>query len=159
MDTALNNLSPEAIIGIFRDAFTTFDTDDDGYLNFREIADLLISLEVPVNDEELKEMTEEVDIEGNGTIDFKEFILLMQRKMRDLSNEEEYIEAFRIFDKNRDDVIGKDELKEVMSVIGEHVWGEKPSDEDIDQMIKEADRDYDGYLNYSEFLKKITETN
>ena len=115
MDTALNNLSPEAIIGIFRDAFTTFDTDDDGYLNFREIADLLISLEVPVNDEELKEMTEEVDIEGNGTIDFKEFILLMQRKMRDLSNEEEYIEAFRIFDKNRDDVIGKDELKEVMS--------------------------------------------
>ena len=87
------NLSEE-IISDFRDAFKTFDTDEDGYLSLKELGDLLISLGQPVTPEQLKEMTNEVDIEGNGTVDFKEFIQLMARKMRDFDNEEEYIEAF-----------------------------------------------------------------
>ena len=81
----------EELIADFRDAFKTFDTDEDGYLSFKELGDLLISLGVPVTKEELTEMTNEIDIEGNGTIDFKEFILLMARKMRDYDNEDEYI--------------------------------------------------------------------
>ena len=151
------NLSEE-IISDFRDAFKTFDTDEDGYLSLKELGDLLISLGQPVSPEELKEMTNEVDIEGNGTVDFKEFIQLMARKMRDFDNEEEYIEAFKLFDKNLDDLISIDELRDVMSILGQYVWGESPSEEDLMQMIKEADLDFDGYLNFSEFLKKIQNT-
>ena len=98
----------EELISDFRDAFKTFDTDEDGYLSLKELKDLLIELGVPVTNEELTEMTNEIDIEGNGTIDFKEFILLMARKMRDYDNEDEYIEAFRIIDKNNDDLISKE---------------------------------------------------
>ena len=145
----------EELISDFRDAFKTFDTDEDGYLSFKELGDLLISLGVPVTKEELTEMTNEVDIEGNGTIDFKEFILLMARKMRDYDNEDEYIEAFRIFDKNNDDLISKEELKEVMTILGQFVWGESPTDDDIALMIKEADTDGDEFLHYSDFIRKI----
>ena len=145
----------EELISDFRDAFKTFDTDEDGYLSFKELADLLISLGVPVTKEELTEITNEVDIEGNGTIDFKEFILLMARKMRDYDNEDEYIEAFKIFDKNGDDLISKEEMKEVMTILGQFVWGESPTDDDIALMIKEADTDGDEFLHYSDFIKKI----
>ena len=152
-----NSGSPmtEELIADFRDAFKTFDTDEDGYLSLKELGDLLIELGVPVTKEELIEMTNEIDIEGNGTIDFKEFILLMARKMRDYDNEDEYIEAFRIIDKNNDDLISKEELKEAMTIIGQFVWGESPTDEDIAYMIKEADTDDDGFLHYSDFIRKI----
>ena len=140
----------EELIADFRDAFKTFDTDEDGYLSLKELGDLLISLGVPVTKEELTEMTNEIDIEGNGTIDFKEFILLMARKMRDYDNEDEYIEAFRIFDKNNDDLISKEEFKEAMTIIGQFVWGESPTDEDIAYMIKEADTDGDGKISQKE---------
>ena len=41
-----NNLGAmiEELISDFRDTFKTFDTDDDGYLSFKELGDLLISL-------------------------------------------------------------------------------------------------------------------
>ena len=139
----------ELTIGDYRDAFKTFDTDEDGYLSLKEVSDLLISLGTPVSEDELREMTNEVDIEGNGTVDFKEFIQLMARKLRDMDNEEEYIEAFKIFDKNSDDLISIDELREVMTILGQYVWGETPTDEEIVQMIKDADEDFDGYLNFS----------
>ena len=100
-------------------------------------------------------MINEIDIEGNGTIDCKEFILLMARKMREYDNEDEYIEAFRIFDKDNNDLISKEELKGVMTIIGQFVWGESPTDEDIEYMIKEADTDGDGFLHYSDFIRKI----
>ena len=145
----------EELISDFRDALKTFDTDEDGYLSLKELKDLLIELGVPVTNEELTEMTNEIDIEGNGTIDFKEFILLMARKMRDYDNEDEYIEAFRIIDKNNDDLISKEELKEAMTIIGQFVWGESPTDADIEYMIKEADTDGDGFLHYSDFIRKI----
>lgn len=145
----------EELISDFKDAFKTFDTDEDGYLSLKELGDLLISLGQPVTEEELREMTNEIDIEQHGTIDFKEFILLMARKMRDYDNEDEYIEAFRIFDKNNDDLISQEELKEAMTIIGQFVWGESPTDEDIAYMIKEADTDGDGFLHYSDFIRKI----
>ena len=39
-------------------------------------------------------MINEVDADGNGTIDFPEFLSLMARKMKDTDTEEELVEAF-----------------------------------------------------------------
>ena len=38
---------------------------------------------------ELQDMINEVDVDGNGTIDFPEFLTMMARKMRDTDSEEE----------------------------------------------------------------------
>ena len=48
---------------------------------------------------ELQDMINEVDADGNGTIDFPEFLTMMARKMRDTDSEEEIKEAFKVFDK------------------------------------------------------------
>jgi calmodulin len=48
-----------------------------------------------IPDTELQDMINEVDEEGNGTLEFNEFLQLMSRKMKDAESEEELTEAFK----------------------------------------------------------------
>ena len=56
-------------------------------------------------------MIEEVDTDGNGTIDFPEFLGMMARKMQDTDTEEEIREAFKVFDKDGNGFISAAELR------------------------------------------------
>ena len=80
---------------------------------------------------------------GNGTIDFPEFLTMMARKMKESDSEEEIREAFRVFDKDGNGFISAAELRHVMTNLGE-----KLTDEEVDEMIREADIDGDGQVNY-----------
>ncbi|XP_052766262.1 calmodulin-like [Mya arenaria] len=100
---------------------------------------------------ELQDMINEAD--GNGTIDFPEFLTMMARKMKDTDSEEEIKEAFRVFDKDGNGFIRwvAAELRHVMTNLGE-----KLTDEEVDEMIREADIDGDGQVNYDEFVTMMT---
>ena len=67
---------------------------------------------------ELKDMINEVDADGNGTIDFPEFLTMMARKMRDSDSEAEIKEAFKVFDKDGNGYISAAELRQVMTSLG-----------------------------------------
>src|ERR1700732_4116283 len=67
---------------------------------------------------ELQDMINEVDADGNGEIDFPEFLTMMARKMKDTDSEEEIKEAFKVFDKNGDGKISAAELRHVMTNLG-----------------------------------------
>ena len=97
---------------------------------------------------ELQEMINEVDQDGSGKIEFKEFLELFARKMKDPDTEEDLIEAFKIFDKDGNGVISAAELRHVMTTLGERL-----TEEEADEMIREADTDGDGFINYHEFVK------
>ena len=92
---------------------------------------------------ELHDMINEVDIDGNGTIDFTEFLTMMSRKMKEPDSEEEIREAFRVFDKDGNGFISAAELRHVMTNLGE-----KLTDEEVEEMIREADINKDGQVNY-----------
>merc|ERR1712046_289496 len=96
-------------------------------------------------------MINEVDADGNGTIDFPEFCTLMGRKMKDTDSEEELKEAFRVFDKDGTGFISAAELRHIMTNLGE-----KLTDEEVEEMIREADMDGDGQVNYEEFVTMMT---
>ncbi|KAG4305566.1 hypothetical protein PORY_001122 [Pneumocystis oryctolagi] len=66
--------------------------------------------------------------------DFPEFLTMMARKMKDTDSEEEIREAFKVFDKDGNGVISAAELRHVMTNLGE-----KLTDEEVDEMIREAD--------------------
>merc|ERR1711970_1692336 len=93
----------------------------------------------------------EVDADGNGTIDFPEYLSLMARKMKDTDTEEELIEAFKVFDRDGNGFISAVELRRVMTNLGE-----KLTDEEVDEMIREADIDGDGQVNYEELVTMMT---
>ena len=40
-------------------------------------------------EEELKDMINEIDEDGNGTVDFEEFLIMMSKKLKDHDSEEE----------------------------------------------------------------------
>ncbi|KAI0498230.1 hypothetical protein KFK09_021471 [Dendrobium nobile] len=78
-------------------------------------------------------MINKVDADGNGTIDFPKFLNLMARKMKDTDSEEELKEAFRVSDKDQNDFISTAEHRYVMTNLGE-----KLTDEEVDEMIREG---------------------
>lgn len=70
---------------------------------------------------ELQDMINEVDADGNGTIDFPEFLTMMARKMKDTDSEEEIKEAFKVFDKDGNGYISAAELRHVMTNLGKSI--------------------------------------
>ena len=70
--------------------------------------------------------------------------------MKDTDSEEEIREAFRVFDKDGNGFISAAELRHVMTNLGE-----KLTDEEVDEMIREADIDGDGQVNYEGELNAI----
>merc|ERR1719385_553370 len=72
-------------------------------------------------------------------INFSEWLSLMAKKMKDSDTEEELIEAFKVFDRDGNGFISAAELRHVMTNLGE-----KLTDEEVDEMIREADVDGDG---------------
>ena len=97
---------------------------------------------------ELQKMINEVDQNGSGKIEFKEFLELIAKKMKDIDTEEDLIEAFKVFDKDGNGVISESELKHILTTLGERL-----TEEEAYEMIKEADMDKDGFINYHEFVK------
>ena len=94
------------------------------------------------SESELQDMINEVDADNNGTIDFPEFLTMMARKMKDTDSEEEIREAFKVFDRDNNGFISAAELRHVMTSIGE-----KLTDDEVDEMIREADQDGDGRID------------
>ncbi|THU65935.1 hypothetical protein C4D60_Mb05t08880 [Musa balbisiana] len=142
---------PAEQISEFQEAFCLFDKDGDGCITLQELATVIRSLGQDPSEDELKCMIREVDINGNGTIEFAEFLNLMARKMKETDTEEELREAFKVFDKDQNGFISAGELRNVMMNLGE-----KMTDEEALQMIKEADTDGDGQVNFEEFSRMMT---
>merc|ERR1712166_491341 len=116
----------------------------------------------PLTDDQKKEVKEAFDLfdtDGSGCIDGKELKIAMQAlgfepsndeiaKMSDKDPVEEMKKAFAMFD---DDKTGKITFKNMQRVAQE--LGEKMEDADLQDLLDECDRDGDGGINESEFMR------
>lgn len=73
-------------------------------------------------------MINEVDADGNGQIDFPEFLTMMARKMKDTDSEDEVKEAFKVFDKDGNGFISAAELRHVMTNLGTSLSALSPTE-------------------------------
>ena len=114
----------------YREAFALFDKNGDGCINVIELGTVMRQIGQNPTDTELRDMINEVDVDGNGTLEFDEFCNLMSRQMKDTNQESELEERFKLFDKDGNGLIDRDELAQVMRQLGE-----KLSDDEIEEMI------------------------
>ncbi|XP_069882891.1 calmodulin-1-like [Dipodomys merriami] len=135
----------------FKEAFSLFDKNGDGTIITKELRTEMRSLEQNPTEAVLQDMINEVEADVNGTSDFPEFLTMMARKLKDTGSEEEIRDAFCVFDKDSNGYISAAELCHVMTNLGE-----KLTDEEVDEMIREADIDGDGQVNYEEFVQMMT---
>ena len=67
--------------------------------------------------------------------------------MSDNATERELAEAFKVFDREGNGYITSQELKHVMLKVADEL-----SEEEVDAMIKQADVNGDGQIEYEEFI-------
>ena len=95
----------------------------------------------------------QVDTDASGKIEFEEFLKMMTQKILNRDPKDEILKAFRLFD---DDETGKITFRNLKRVAKE--LGENMTDEELQEMIDEADRDGDGEINEDEFLRIMKKT-
>ncbi|XP_051011916.1 calmodulin-alpha-like [Acomys russatus] len=122
-----NQLTGEQIAE-FREAFSLFDKDGHGTITTKELGTLMKSLGQNPTEAELQDIINDVDADGNGTIDFSEFLTGMARKMKD--SEEEIREAFHMFDRVGDSYISAAELLHVVANLGEKLTDGQVDDQE-----------------------------
>merc|ERR1712022_72350 len=123
-----------------REAFSLFDADASGMIDIRELKAAMRALGFEVKNEELKKMVSDIDGDGNGTIEFGEFLEMMTGKMGE--------KVFKLFDDDNTNKISFRNLARVAEELGENI-----DDEELQDMINQADRDGDGEINIDEFYR------
>lgn len=137
-----------------KEAFDLFDTDGSGRIDAKELKVAMRALGFEPKKEEIKKIIQEIDKDGSGQIEFQDFLEVMSFKISERDPREEMLKAFRLFD---DDNTGKVSLKNLRRVARE--LGETMTDDELQEMIDEADRDGDGEISEEEFIRIMKKTN
>merc|ERR1712146_771113 len=136
-----------------KEAFDLFDADGTGTIEAKQLKVALRALGFEPKKEELKKLVTDLDKSssnsGQGTLDFNEFLEIMTAKMSEKDSKEQIQKAFQLF-KGPTGKISFEDLKTVARELGETM-----SDEELLEMIKEADKDTDGEVSEEEFLRII----
>lgn len=141
---------PEEELEEYRQAFQMFDKDGSGTISTSEFLKLLKNLGQQVTKEEAENIMKDLDVDGSGEIDFDEFVSYIKKiKIQEEINEEDaVIRAFQTFDVDKDDVISMQEFRHILCNLGQ----DRFSEEECEEIFKEADINHDGVLNYREFV-------
>merc|ERR1719502_1627631 len=92
-------------------------------------------------------MIADVDDDGSGEIGYPEFLKMMTNKILNKDPKDDMLKAFRLFD---DDQTGSVTLKNLKRVAKE--TNQTLTEDELQEMLNDADKDGDGVLDESEFL-------
>lgn len=143
----VHNMVRNEEIEEYRKIFKKFDKNSDGRLSKEElIQGFSETMSEGEAREEIDRLINIIDYDNNNFIEFEEFLSAFMDKKK-LLKEENLMETFILFDKDRSGKITIDELKVILTgnaVVSNDVWT---------RMISEIDQNKDGEISYSEFKK------
>merc|ERR1719498_1363100 len=131
-----------------REAFNLFDTEHSGTIDARELKAALRALGFEAKKEDVRRMLSDVGKDPSQPIDFNDFQEMMRGRMPDKNSREEINKVFALFDEDETGKISFRNLKRISVELGETL-----NDEELQEMIEEADRDGDGLINPEEFYR------
>ena len=156
-----------------------------GTIDAKELKAAMRALGFQVKKADVRRMIAEVDKDESGAIDFDEFVEMMTGKMGERDSKEEIMKVFELFDDEsvcdrlrvnecqagrragrqapppttsmylpQAGKIGFKQLKRVVTELGESL-----SDQEMREMIEEADRDGDGFVTFDDFFRIMKKKN
>ncbi|VDI59027.1 poly [ADP-ribose] polymerase [Mytilus galloprovincialis] len=141
----------DLITSELKEAFDIFSEDDGHTISTKDVGSLMRALGQNPTEAELQIIINDLDFDDRGTVDFPGFYTLMTHKMKDTDAEEEIMEAFKVFDKDGEGSISMSDLRHVMTNLGE-----KLTDEEIEEMMREADvASTNQQIDYFAFVKRM----
>ncbi|KAL4560653.1 hypothetical protein LXL04_032806 [Taraxacum kok-saghyz] len=138
-----SRLSEEEIAGL-KEMFKMIDTDDSGYITFEELREGLKSYGANLQESEIHDLMHAADIDNSGTIDYEEFVAATLH-FNKVDREDSLYGAFSYFDKDGSGSITLNEIQQSCKELG-------MDDAQVEEIIKEADLNNDGHIDYNEFV-------
>mmetsp|Transcript_22220 Transcript_22220/g.30451 ORF Transcript_22220/g.30451 Transcript_22220/m.30451 type:complete len:193 (+) Transcript_22220:50-628(+) len=132
-----------------KEAFNLFDTEGKGNIDVRELKAAFRALGFQVKKSEIRQMFIDMDKDlSSATVGFDEFVEMVTPRMLNRDSREEIMKVFALFDDDNTGAISFKNLKRVATELGENL-----TDEELQEMVDEADRDGDGVINEEEFYR------
>ena len=132
-----------------KEAFNLFDTEGKNVIDVRELKAAFRALGFQVKKSEIRQMFIDMDKDlGSANVTLDEFIDMVSPRMLNRDSREEIMKVFSLFDDDNSGAISFKNLKRVAMELGENL-----TDEELQEMIDEADRDGDGLINEEEFYR------
>ena len=141
---------PKNKVEEYKKIFELHSKEQEGNVNTKELANIFKAINIDASDEEIKDIIKKIDLEDKKEINYDEFLTIINQREKDVDEEEEVLKAFKVFDKDGNGLININELKDIMLNVGNN-WSEN----EINEMLGEADIDMDGYINYEEFVRTM----
>ncbi|GAB4856032.1 Calcium-dependent protein kinase 8 [Ancistrocladus abbreviatus] len=138
------HLSVEEVAGI-KETFEAMDRTKRGKINKEELRAGLVILGHQVADADLQILMEAADVDGDGTLNYGEFVAVSVH-FKKMANDEHLHRAFSFFDRNKSGYIEIDELRDALN---DDV--DSSIEEVINAIMHDVDTDKDGRISYEEF--------
>ena len=134
-----------------KEAFDIFDVDRSGAISVQELLNAMRSLGFDTKNPAIFQMIADMDEDGNGEIEFEEFLDMMTARISDRNTKEDLERVFKLFDDKRTGQITVENLRRVAKELGEDI-----PEEELKEIILRADLDGDGRLSFDDFYAVIT---
>ena len=134
-----------------KEAFDIFDVDQSGAISVSELLNAMRSLGFDTKNPAIFKMISDMDEDGNGEIEFDEFLDMMTARISDTNTKEDLERVFKLFDEDRNGEITVENLRRVAKELGEDI-----PDDELNEIIMRADLDGDGKLSFDDFFAVIT---
>ncbi|XP_060764942.1 calcium-binding protein 2-like [Neoarius graeffei] len=148
-------LRPEELDEL-REAFKEFDKDRDGLLNCKDLGVCMRTMGYMPTEMELIELSQQVNMNMGGHVNFDEFVELMGPKLlaetADMIGMKELRDAFKEFDANGDGQISTSELREAMKKL----LGQQVRRKELEDIVKDIDLNGDGHVDFEEFVRMMS---
>ncbi|XP_059044868.1 uncharacterized protein LOC131840698 isoform X1 [Achroia grisella] len=133
-----------------RRAFNLLDYSGEGKIKSADFRVAIKALGYEPTKEELQHMINAVDKGDTGKLSFENFQTAIMRKVMSQDSDGDIMKSFRLFDTDDTGFISFENIKHVTHILGTYL-----TDEEIEEMIDDADKDFDGFISVEEFMKMI----
>ena len=128
--------------------FDSFDKDKDNKIGVEYLEDCLRVCGAAPTQQQLETIFQNLQETGNKLIDFQSFLFLLDKILKDQDTEEDIINKFKKLDKLDNGTISEKDLRHLLSDFENSL-----SNEDIEEIIQDANVDENGYINIEKFTK------